>query len=138
MANLKASVLALGLTLGAAAPAAATDIYFCNNDYQTIYVAIAYYNASEGDWYMYAYQKIYPGNCDTALNLPAGTILYHAFNEDRSLFWPADDYADEYYCLPDRGVNRRMYSGQCRNGEQLGPFYKASFSGRSYTIDINP
>lgn len=138
MANWAARALAAGFFLAGALPAAATELWFCNNTNKPIYIAVAYYNTDYGDWYLYAYENIYENSCNSLFNIAPNDFYYYVFNEDRSLHWPADQYASDYYCIPNEGVNRRMVAGECRRGEQRAPFYQDHASGQRYTVNINP
>ena len=138
MASWLVKAWAAGFLLAGAAPAAATELWFCNNTSKPIYIAVAYYNTDHGDWYLYAYENLYENSCGSLFNIAPGDFYYHVFNEDRSVHWPADNYASDYYCIPTQGVNRRMRPGNCAEGETRAPFYQDRASGQRYTVDINP
>lgn len=138
MAFWSAKALTTALVLAGASPAAATELWFCNNTDQPIYIALAYYNTDYSAWYLYAYERMSRSTCGSLFNIAPGDIYYHVFNEDRSVHWPADQYASDYYCIPNKGVNRQMKPGACRNGEVSAPFYQDHASGARYTVQINP
>lgn len=134
---LAALVLAIGLSSKGARAQSTTEIVFCNNTGSDVFIAMAYWHFEYRDWYMYAWQKQYPGECRSIGSVGSGLVYYFAEKDGRRYRWPADAYVDRKYCVPDYGVNRRMFSGNCPRDERLLGFRGVKVNGGRFTINLD-
>jgi len=125
------------LTLAPTAQADTTAMTFCNNTRERVFVAFVYLHPQYNQWYHYAWQNIARGTCANVGSVVSGQLFYHAVNERKTLYWPADAYIARYYCYPNRAVNRK-YGKSCERGETTAGYAQADVYGPNHTVNINP
>jgi len=130
------AVLAIAATTPEA-QAQTTRMDFCNRTGEPVYVAMVYVHPDRNQWYHFAWEKIFAGNCHTVGGVVSGLVYYYAITESKRTYWPDERSAERFYCYPNRAVNRPM-SPNCESGESTVGYDEISVYGASHTVNLNP